>query len=336
MREIGSEFWERSVPAQTEASDNEAYLLCGRTALRLIIDDIRKRRDFRKVMLPSYCCESMIEPFTSAGIEARFYQVYKDHLEYPYGNDADAVLLIDFFGYINPENVEIARREKQTGKIVIYDATHKIGGNPAVEAYADYSCCSYRKWFYCNFALATKHSGAFHIIEQKTNNDYLALRDEAAREKEKYFADESVGKYKFLSLYSEAERMLDRNYVGYAGEPVTFDISEIAFVRRKNAAYLIDKLKEIPAVQLWRNTIGEEDIPLFVPILVDPRVRDDLRRALIEANIYCPIHWPVSALHGERNELYDREISLICDQRYSIGDMERELCVIRDYFQNKR
>jgi dTDP-4-amino-4,6-dideoxygalactose transaminase len=333
MREIGSEFWTRRVPAQMDTADNIAYLLSGRTALKFIIDDICERRSLQRVLLPSYCCESMIKPFMSAGVDVRFYPVHENHLEYPYENDADAVLLIDFFGYVNPENAEIACLEKQSGKIVIYDATHKLGGNPAVEAYADYSFCSYRKWFYCNFAQATKHVGSFHKMECKSNDRYLALRGNAAREKEKYFAGETVEKDKFLSLFSEAEQMLDEDYIGYMGEPVAFDLFEIALARRENAAYLISELKKIPEIQLWRDVLGDDDIPLFVPILVDSCVRPTLRRALIEESIYCPMHWPVSSLHGECNELYEMEISLICDQRYGIEDMERMVRVIQNYFK---
>ena len=99
MREIGSEFWEKSPPVCSDKVDNEAYLLSGRTALKFIIDDIHRNRNLRKVLLPSYCCESMIEPFNRSGVEVEFYQVSPDHVDYPFENDVDAVLLIDFFGY---------------------------------------------------------------------------------------------------------------------------------------------------------------------------------------------------------------------------------------------
>lgn len=336
MREIGSEFWSQQSSAPSCYDDNEAYLLSGRTALKFIVDDICSVKEFHKILLPSYCCESMIEPFVASGIDTQFYQVYTDYLNYPYVNDANAILLIDFFGYIISENAEIARQEKEAGKIVIYDATHNLDGNPAVEAYADYSFCSYRKWFYCNFAKATKRGGSFRKIEQKSNDRYIALRNEAAREKEKYFMGEAIEKEAFLSLFSEAEQRLDEDYIGYTGEPVVFDLSEIVSARRENAVYLIEQLKKIPEIKLWRDKVREDDVPMFVPILVDPLVRNDLRQELINERIYCPIHWPVSSLHGECNELYDMELSLICDQRYGIADMERIICVIRDYFKNRR
>ena len=332
MKEIGSEFWAKQSAVRTENTDEKIHLISGRTALRVIIDDICKKRAFRKVLLPSYCCESMIEPFTASGIDVQFYQVHADNMDYPYKNDADAVLLIDFFGYVNPENEKIACHEKKSGKIVIYDATHKLDGNPKVEVYADYSFCSYRKWFYCNYAQAIKHDGVFYCVELKSNNHYIEVRDRAAEKKEKYVAGLTAEKEDFLQLFSTAEGMLDEDYIGYSGEPVAFNIDGIIAKRRENASYLIGELKEIPEIKLWKTMVGAGDVPLFVPILVDPFIRNDLRSTLIKESIYCPIHWPISSHHGECNELYGMELSLVCDQRYDLADMERMVEVIKNYF----
>ncbi len=332
MREIGSEFWMQYEPVSVDGGENEICLLSGRTALRFIIDDICSARSVRKVLMPSYCCESMIEPFVKAGIEVQFYQVDRDNIDYPYDNDADVVFLIDFFGYAIEQNIKIARCEKQVGKVVIYDATHKLDGNPKIESYADYSFCSYRKWFYCNYAKCVKYSGVFDNKNLMHNERYTKLRDEAAALKEKYMSGSTVNKDSFLSGFNAAEQMLDEDYTGYIGRPVDFDLSEIVSQRRKNALYLIKELKKIPQVELWRDSIKANDTPMFVPILVDPSIRYDLRRKLIDAKIYCPIHWPKTAYHGSCNKLYDMELSLVCDQRYDISDMERIINVIKDFF----
>lgn len=336
MREIGSEFWSHKIQMQTNATDNDIYFLSGRTALRAIIDDIRQTRNFRKVLLPSYCCESMIEPFSANNIDVQFYQVGAECSVYPYENDADAVLLIDHFGYVNPENERIACQEKHVGKIVIYDATHKLDGNAAIEACADYSFCSYRKWFYCNCAKAIKYTGEFGFGQLKTNTRYIELRDRAATKKENYIDGLTLEKQEFLKLFSEAEKMLDEDYVGYLGVPVVFDVNEIAVKRKENAAYLIGELKQIPEIKLWRDSVQSGDFPMFVPILVDSLIRDDLRGVLIKERIYCPVHWPISSHHCGCNELYGMELSLICDQRYGLADMERMVKVIKNFFINGR
>ena len=50
--------------------------------------------------------------------------------------------------------------------------------------------------------------------------------------------------------------------------------------------------------------------------------------------VYCPVHWPVSPAHrltGKTIEIYDRCLSVICDQRYSTADMLRIMGLIDSY-----
>lgn len=332
-KEIGSEFFTRGTPADAAPAPGESYLLSGRTALHYILEDIARCRPMRKALLPAYCCETMIAPFEALGIEVQFYGVEADGAAYPYGNDADVVLLIDYFGYVDPENSRIALHEKQAGKTVIYDATHKIDGNEAVQRHADYWFCSYRKWLYCNCAKTVKRGGEFvNDKPQAPHERYIALRDSAAREKEAYLAGSINEKDGFLSGFAAAEQLLDADYQGYIGEMIDFDLPALVAKRRENAAHLIENLKNIPDIRLWRHAVGDGDTPMFVPILVEPSVRSNLRRALIDARIYCPIHWPRPSCDGAESELYDRELSLVCDQRYDLTDMERIIHVIKDYF----
>ena len=53
-------------------SDN-TFVFSGRTAIETVLRDIGNQA--QKALLPSYCCESMIEPFYKTGIEVAFYPV---------------------------------------------------------------------------------------------------------------------------------------------------------------------------------------------------------------------------------------------------------------------
>ena len=80
------------------------------------------------------------------------------------------------------------------------------------------------------------------------------------------------------------------------------------------------------------------DCPFFVPIIVPDGKRNELRRFLINKDIYCPVHWPVSQLHklGEKEQfLYDNELSLVCDQRYSEYDMNRMVDLINSFLSKE-
>ena len=82
--------------------------------------------------------------------------------------------------------------------------------------------------------------------------------------------------------------------------------------------------------------LGKEDCPLFFPILLPEDKRDDLRAFLIERKIYCPIHWPLSKKHliGKREEsLYNQELSLLCEQRYGLEDIEKIVKAVKTFFK---
>ena len=78
----------------------------------------------------------------------------------------------------------------------------------------------------------------------------------------------------------------------------------------------------------------DNECPLFVPICVEDG-RDNVRNYLIQSNIYLPAHWPISDLHSlniKSSYLYRTELSCVCDQRYSVSDMEAIIEAIAVFF----
>lgn len=145
----------------------------------------------------------------------------------------------------------------------------------------------------------------------------------------------------FLSLFEEAEHLLESDYAGYKPSADTMaaflqlDMSCIAEKRKENAAVLLEGLKDIPEIKLMFSAMKKDDVPLFLPVLVNTG-RKKLRKYLVDNSIYCPIHWPLSEFHygiSKRAEfLYQRELSLICDQRYDVEAMERIVDCIRRFY----
>ena len=81
MREIGSEFWLKDIPTQhiedlpqwLNVGDDRQFLLSGRTAIDFVLEDISQ--DISCVYMPSYCCESILQPFVDKEIHIEFYDV---------------------------------------------------------------------------------------------------------------------------------------------------------------------------------------------------------------------------------------------------------------------
>lgn len=57
---------------------------------------------------------------------------------------------------------------------------------------------------------------------------------------------------------------------------------------------------------------------------------------LIGKGVYCPVHWPISKHHiltNRTREIYEKELSIVCDQRYSAEDMKKIRCLIKKYMK---
>lgn len=340
-KEIGSEFW--NAGSQREDS---VYLLSGRTALEFIIRDILRNHNINSVLLPSYCCHTMIEPFCRHGIHVRFYDVFCGDdgglsADVPEIRKNDVFYYLTYFGFGRISGIPVDEIRKQA-EVIIEDCTHSwLTGNKLV--CSDYSYTSYRKWTgFSGIALASKNNGVFTELPNKRSDKYCEMRRSAFAMKREYIETGVGDKQKFLSLFGEAEELLEEDYVGYLPEDravvelMNFDFRQTKYIRRKNALMLLEGLREIPEIKLLDKELSKYDTPLFVPILV-PQDRQGLRKYLIEQSIYCPVHWPLSSYHegiSERaKELYEQELSLLCDQRYDAEDMNRIIKCIREYYK---
>jgi len=330
-KEIGSEFW--SIPTTNAErgifADDTGWFMSGRSALEAIIVHAMDSSGAKVAHLPSWCCDSMIIPFVKHGLEVRFYPVYMRNgelvQEIPECEAGELLLVMDYFGYSSEYSAD---GQKAT---VIRDLTHTVFSNDRHDA--DYYFGSLRKW--CGFK-----TGGFAIGIGKqlmpTAEKYVALRSRAMEAKAGYMQGEREDKG-YLNSFAEAEEYLDHSPVAGALPceielANKIDVELIRNRRRQNAAILMEAFPE----HLIFDRLSDRDCPLFVPIVLDPTVRDGLRKHLISREIYLPIHWPISSYHkldGNTRDIYEREISLVCDQRYGQEDMYRMVNAINDYFK---
>ena len=326
--------------------DHTQFVLSGRTAIDLVAQDLIAERKIRSVCLPAYCCDSMLFPFQRVGLELRFYdiQLSADGVRrlLSENHGCDAVLLLDYFGFSQPETAELSEREHNRGTAVILDCVQSLYSESNAVQYADYSVTSWRKWFFSCAAAAKKHSGIWSVKPSKpVNAQYVSLRNEAAKQKAVYLERDIGNKQAFLDGFARAEELLDTDFSDYAADPDSvaalrgLDVQFLKQQRRENAAVIYEALNELDdsRVRPLFPQMGVDDTPLFVPVLVDPTLRADLRRFLIQNQVYCPIHWP-DAQTGGGAVLYASELSLLCDQRYTAEDITTEMNLIKEFFKN--
>ena len=334
--EIGSEFWFENNP-QPIADRNGVYALSGRTAIDLIIQDILATHRVQNVYMPAWGCDSMIAPFADRGIRVDLYDMrFNGHLEYLVDENkhADIFYVNNYFGYDSTIDAEIVKHFRAKGSIILYDRTHSMLMNDEpVKTLADYSFASIRKWMGVIGGAVVK--GVKDC--QLKPCSYLDCKEQAMRMKKAFIeGDTSIDKQTFLSLYGEFGHHLVEDYQNYEMDDLSYvlykteDFAAMRHKRRENAKYLHEHLKGVR----FLGKLTDNAVPLFVPVFFDTtEQRNAVRKKLIEAQIYCPIHWPKPAMipaDFEVNKIYDTELSLICDQRYNLDDMDRLVTLINN------
>ena len=335
-KEIGSEFWFDYYPKDIASDSQETLVLSGRTALDIIIKDILKVRKIRNAYLPAYCCDSMIDPFIRNGIDVKLYDIdFDGGLKYLIDADAetDIFYVNNYFGYENTIGNKIIEHFKHKGAIIIYDKTHSLFmTNDATDALADYTFASIRKWIgvVCG-AVVSKKDGAFEV--ELKDYPYLQCKIDAMQQKARFIKGENVDKQLFLSKYGEFGHHLSEEYHGYKMDDLSVRIWQqlnkvaIREKRCRNAA-ILHKASNVHFI----DELSANSCPIFVPVFFESaEKRNAVKKSLINAQIYCPVHWPKNRLvtpDMRVNGIFDTELSLICDQRYTEYDMEEIIKVI--------
>lgn len=339
LREIGSEFWdvplasgepaclsgtilERQISAHL---DETSFFSSGRAALGAILDDAIKRHGIQSVLMPAYCCESMIRPAAVRGLAIRYYSITGSvgrgiRVDFG-GQSADAVIVVDYFGLSFLDDSHCTFPDS----LVIRDLTHSLFSSRPLGK-GDYCFGSLRKWagFYTG-GIAWSPGCRLNPTYAEGVDEYAIIRKKAMEAKRQYINAES-GSKDFLLDFARAESLLESAKVSRADDSdidylLMLDYVSICSARKRNFDELMRALRPMSLFSCCSSL----DTPLFFPIMVAPSDRDALRDHLIANQIYCPVHWPVAneKVRGLAPELYSSELSLVCDQRYDERDMRR-------------
>lgn len=344
--EIGSEFWRKDIEY---FKGDDTFFLCGRTALDAIIKDAIKNHGIKRALLPSYCCHTMIEPFIRNNIKVRFYDVYIGNnglltANIPDAEDNEILYIMKYFGDVYLDGTEFVNTD--SWNCTLEDLTHSCFCSQ-YNSNAEYTFESYRKWFAVDgVAIARKAKGSIDKPSGSVNQQFLYLRHAAFNLKNKYMHGEKIEKKEYLNLFSEAEGYLEKNYANFSADINSIicladflqQSSEMRKRRKRNADILYHGIKYLKNNLLTVTDFSKPgECPLFFPIIVLNGERDVLKQYLIEHNVYCPVHWPITEYHKDltqkAKELYEKEISLVCDQRYDDDDMYRIVHLIQKYYK---
>ena len=318
--EIGSEF--HFMPFENGTGlflpKEGSLVFSGRTAIEAVLKQIP---DAKTALLPSYCCDSMIDPFRKAGIKYAFYDVnYDGGLKISVQGKADILLWCNYFGF--------KTEMPDFGGTIIEDITHSLLSDFPCHDKSSFLVASLRKWMplYCGGYCSVSVKGY-----SLPTDSFIKGKCHAMRLKSAYLDDSDISKKQiFLTEFLNTNAWLAENYHGLLIDPFSeeyikkADIDSQRQKRRKNAHVLYTGLEGKVNFLFPESAM---DCPLFVPVVINNR--DCVKKQLASKGIFCPSHWPHPNADCNSN-LYGAELSLICDQRYSEDDMQRIVAAIND------
>lgn len=314
MEAIGG-YFSLELPQREEYHKNAIRLNTGRNCLEYIL----RVRGYKKVYVPYYTCEAMMEPINKLGIPYEYYHIdihfeIRDRFTLKEG---ETLLYTNYFG-LKQRYVE--QLTEKVGTRLIVDNTQAFYAKPLPGIDTFYTC---RKFFgvpdgaylYCDKELDEE-------IEQDYSYDkvaHLVKRiDLSAEEGFKDFrrVDDGLDNQPIRKMSKLTQRMM-----------MGIDYERAALRRRANYQLLHEALGKENNIEL---SLEDDAVPMVYPCLVPV---EGLREKLIENKIFVARYWPnvldwTSKVDIDYLLAYQMQ-PLPIDQRYGEQEMKRIMKMVQ-------
>lgn len=336
--EIGSFFWiDRTKTVDYEGKNSflptitdQALTFSGRSAIDVALQDALQKREIKSAYVPSWCCDTMLQPFINHGISLQYYSVCqiegKICCQIDLDQTCDVFLHMRYFGMEAEELTNAISSFKARGTIILEDITHSVFDEESFSVLSDYLVASLRKWFPIPAGgWIGKKSGLLDVKPCLDSNFAVIGKIQGMEKKRQYIIEKSGSPDEYLNLHIKFEEELSCFNGQYQMDTVSYrilsmeNVERIQEQRRQNAVFLQQSLLDVEEITLPKMNL-KKTTPLYYPIFLQPSDCDSLKKALILQKIYCPTHWPI--IPGVFCDIPSQEISLICDQRYGLNDMQ--------------
>lgn len=317
------------------------WTLSGRAAFAIILKKLMSH-GVSHVHLPSFLCESLLFPVKALGLEYSFYPVGPSLAAHPTPPDGAAVLLIHYYGWLNPAT-ERLRAESKNTYYLIEDFSHVfVSGEKGLWNNQSYVFFSARKFGpvplggWCN--LQTDLAPCNDKVE------CFLWKSLAARLSKYIYLTDKDGSIEpemetfYLETLNSIEHFLDSN-LAVSTLPVHafdmiagLDVNMISEKRRHNWGYVKDALQN--SKKLLQPDLSDATVPLGMVIMV--RNRDKLRHYLARHRVFCPVHWTLPqevSRHDFPDAAYmaDHCLTVPIDQRYDESSLNRVVNLIKGF-----
>ena len=351
MREYGSEHPAVLLPDRYFESFRElghcTWLRSGREALHLVALNVREAKQEPVVLMPAYCCHSMVDPFVKAAWKVLYYRLNED-LSADTGYlsalisevQPAAVLTMNFYGSASTREAVSCIKSSKSDCICIEDFSHcTFSLEPIYDARVDYYVTSIRKSVgVCDGAVVISHAPLDETVIEEDMTEFVSSRMDSQKLKAQYsYSQRPDIKDVFFPELRRQEGELD-NFSGVhriskegAAMLGTVNGGMIRYARQSNMKHMLEllsgKVESVPGIERCL-----EGAPFSFPILVDDR--DEVQRRLAQRGVYAPVLWPIAdearAVCPVSARMADRLLSIPVDQRYNYDDIEDIASIILD------
>jgi len=308
VKEIGG-YFELELSRREEYHSNIYKLNSGRNAFKFILE----AEPIEKIYIPTYICNSMIEPLVSNKINYQFYTINSvfEINEIIELKENEKILYVNYFAL---KSKYISKLIEIYSNNLIIDNTQAFFEKPLKDIDTIYSP---RKFFGVS-------DGGYLSTNKNFNNNLMY--DTSFENSKQLFGRIDGDASLFYSDYQLAEqRLIDFPIMKMSKltEKIlsSIDYEKIKLKRKENFIYLHNALKEINDLNIDLESIN---IPFVYPLLIN---NSKLREVLIKNKIYVAKYWNEVL---NRDNVSKTEINLVnnlipipLDQRYDLEDMKR-------------
>lgn len=304
-------YFELELPRGEEYHKNAIRLNTGRNAFEYIL----RAKKYKKIYLPYYTCDVMLEPIKKLNLDYEFYHIdtiFQPVFDFNLIIQDEAFVYNNYFGICDEQVKEVAKKCKN----LIIDNSQAFYAKPIPGVDTFYSP---RKFF-------GLPDGAYLYTD--TFLDFELEQDISFERCSHLLGRIDSGAEAHFHVYKENSKSLCNQPIREMSNLThkllsSINYNTVADFRRQNFNYLHSKLKKRTKLKFEFDKSG---VPMVYPFLVENGV--SLKKELINKKIFVATYWP-NVLDWSNEDSLERNLAknlipIPCDQRqnsYSLNEI---------------
>lgn len=320
MKAIGGYFELADLVEGGKFPHNDGVLLnTGRNALEFILRSIG---EVKRVYLPYYTCEVVLEPLIKLNIPYTHYHINTSFeiAEELNPREGEFIIANNYYGI---KDAYIQRLAEKLGDQLIVDCAQAFFAKPIHGIKSFYSMRKY---------VGVADGGVAYLGNLPDDLVEVKEREKTDDHDSHLFKRKQFGAEAGFADYQANEAKLDNQPIRLMSNTTKRILDHISYdkviaKRRENFEYLHKALEQKNFLKL--PNMDSFACPMVYPFVT--RINYDLRKELIDNKIFVAKYWPNVHQFGNFDleyELATRVVPILCDQRYGKEELQRVIEII--------